>query len=175
MSCWVLNSGTLLGTGNVDIGVHFRTFSVCAVCLEIVGIPPFWHEKRLPDFSENPQGGVRGIRTLEPLKTTNTLAGCPYRPLRHDSTVLPFSRRNSMQLYHPFAGKTPYLAKKMRKTLKFQRKYVLWDCAAMLVSGLPTRRCVKVRHYIRTFVSISCEKRLSWNHEHRTENRSSQT
>ncbi len=40
--------------------------------------------------------GVRGIRTLEPLKTTNTLAGCPYRPLRHDSTVLPFSRRNSM-------------------------------------------------------------------------------
>ena len=115
MSCWVLNSGTLLGTGNVDIGVHFRTFSVCAVCLEIVGIPPFWHEKRLPDFSENPQGGVRGIRTLEPLKTTNTLAGCPYRPLRHDSTVLPFSRRNSMQLYHPFAGKTPYLAKKMRK------------------------------------------------------------
>ena len=146
MSCWVLNSGTLLGTGNVDIGVHFRTFSVCAVCLEIVGIPPFWHEKGLPDFSENPQGGVRGIRTLEPLKTTNTLAGCPYRPLRHDSTVLPF-----------------------------QRKYVLWDCAAMLVSGLPTRRCVKVRHYIRTFVSISCEKRLSWNHEHRTENRSSQT
>ena len=96
MSCWVLNSGTLLGTGNVDIGVHFRTFSVCAVCLEIVGIPPFWHEKGLPDFSENPQGGVRGIRTLEPLKTTNTLAGCPYRPLRHDSTVLPFSRRNSM-------------------------------------------------------------------------------
>lgn len=62
MSCWVLNSGTLLGTGNVDIGVHFRTFSVCAVCLEIVGIPPFWHEKGLPDFSENPQGGVRGIR-----------------------------------------------------------------------------------------------------------------
>lgn len=46
MSCWVLNSGTLLGTGNVDIGVHFRTFSVCAVCLEIVGIPPFWHEKK---------------------------------------------------------------------------------------------------------------------------------
>lgn len=72
-------------------------------------------KKGLPDFSENPQGGVRGIRTLEPLKTTNTLAGCPYRPLRHDSTVLPFSRRNSMQLYHPFAGKTPYLAKKMRK------------------------------------------------------------
>ena len=36
----------LLGTGNVDIGVHFRTFSVCAVCLEIVGIPSFWHEKK---------------------------------------------------------------------------------------------------------------------------------
>ena len=87
LSCWVPNSGTLLGTGNVGIGVHFRTFSVCAVCLEIVGIPPFWHEKGLPDFSENPQGGVRGIRTLEPLNTTNTLAGCPYRPLRHDSTM----------------------------------------------------------------------------------------
>lgn len=95
LSCWVPNSGTLLGTGNVGIGVHFRTFSVCAVCFEIVGIPPFWHEKKgLPDFSENPQGGVRGIRTLEPLNTTNTLAGCPYRPLRHDSTVA--LRRNSM-------------------------------------------------------------------------------
>lgn len=46
LSCWVPNSGTLLGTGNVGIGVHFRTFSVCAVCLEIVGIPPFWHEKK---------------------------------------------------------------------------------------------------------------------------------
>ena len=43
-------------------------------------------------------GGVRGIRTLEPLNTTNTLAGCPYRPLRHDSTVVTvtLSRRNSM-------------------------------------------------------------------------------
>ena len=39
-------------------------------------------------------GGDRGIRTLEPLNTTNTLAGCPYRPLRHDSTVA--LRRNSM-------------------------------------------------------------------------------
>ena len=75
----------------------------------------FGMKKGLPDFSENPQGGVRGIRTLEPLKTTNTLAGCPYRPLRHDSTVLPFSRHNSMQLYHPFAGKTPYLEKKMKE------------------------------------------------------------
>ena len=72
-------------------------------------------------------------------------------------------------------GQNTISRKKDEKTLKFQRKYVLWDCAAMLVSGLPTRRCVKVRHYIRTFVSISCEKRLSWNHEHRTENRSSQT
>lgn len=54
MSCWVLNSGTLLGTGNVDIGVHFRTFSVCAVCLEIVGIPPFWHEKRASGFLRKP-------------------------------------------------------------------------------------------------------------------------
>ena len=127
LSCWVPNSGTLLGTGNVDIGVHFRTFSVCAVCLEIFAFSNllnswfslvfrrFDMKKGLPDFSENPQGGVRGIRPLEPLNTTNTLAGCPYRPLRHDSTVLPFSRRNSMQLYHPFAGKTPYLAKKMRK------------------------------------------------------------
>lgn len=136
MSCWVLNSGTLLGTGNVDIGVHFRTFSVCAVCLEIVGIPPFWHEKGFPDFSENPQGGVRGIRTLEPLKTTNTLAGCPYRPLRHDSTVLPFSRRNSMQLYHPFAGKTPYLAKKMRK-----RWNVKENPCCMHVCALSNRNC----------------------------------
>lgn len=41
LSCWVPNSGTLLGTGNVGIGVHSRTFSVCAVCFEIVGIPPF--------------------------------------------------------------------------------------------------------------------------------------
>ncbi len=48
-------------------------------------------KKGFPDFSENPHGGVRGIRTLEPLKTTNTLAGCPYRPLRHDSTVLPIA------------------------------------------------------------------------------------
>lgn len=54
MSCWVLNSGTLLGTGNVDIGVHFRTFSVCAVCLEIVGIPPFWYEKRASGFLRKP-------------------------------------------------------------------------------------------------------------------------
>ena len=54
MSCWVLNSGALLGTGNVDIGVHFRTFSVCAVCLEIVGIPPFWHEKRASGFLRKP-------------------------------------------------------------------------------------------------------------------------
>ena len=46
LSCWVPNSGTLLGTGNVGIGVHFRTFPVCAVCLEIVGIPPFWHGKK---------------------------------------------------------------------------------------------------------------------------------
>ena len=29
--------------------------------------------------------GVGGIRTLEPYETVNTLAGCPYRPLRHDS------------------------------------------------------------------------------------------
>ena len=75
----------------------------------------FRMKKGFSNFSENPQGGVRGIRTLEPLKTTNTLAGCPYRPLRHDSTVLPFSRRNSMQLYHLFAGKTPYLEKKMEE------------------------------------------------------------
>ena len=85
LSCWVPNSGTLLGTGNVGIGVHFRTFSV---------FRRFGMKKGLPDFSENPQGGVRGIRTLEPLNTTNTLAGCPYRPLRHDSTVA--LRRNSM-------------------------------------------------------------------------------
>ena len=32
-------------------------------------------------------GGDRGIRTLEPLNTTNTLAGCPYRPLRHVSML----------------------------------------------------------------------------------------
>lgn len=38
-------------------------------------------------------GGDRGIRTLEPLNTTNTLAGCPYRPLRHDSTL----RNNAQQ------------------------------------------------------------------------------
>ena len=47
----------------------------------------FGMKKGLPDFSENPQGGVRGIRTLEPLNTTNTLAGCPYRPLRHVSML----------------------------------------------------------------------------------------
>ena len=54
LSCWVPNSGTLLGTGNVGIGVHFRTFSVCAVCLEVVGIPPFWHEKRASGFLRKP-------------------------------------------------------------------------------------------------------------------------
>ena len=54
LSCWVPNSGALLGTGNVGIGVHFRTFSVCAVCFEIVGIPPFWHEKRASGFLRKP-------------------------------------------------------------------------------------------------------------------------
>ena len=47
----------------------------------------FGMKKGLPDCSENPYGGVRGIRTLEPLNTTNTLAGCPYRPLRHVSML----------------------------------------------------------------------------------------
>ena len=48
----------------------------------------------VPNFSErkvrnrNPfPSGVGGIRTLEPYETVNTLAGCPYRPLRHDSEV----------------------------------------------------------------------------------------
>ncbi len=46
----------------------------------------------VPNFLErkarnrNPfPSGVGGIRTLEPYETVNTLAGCPYRPLRHDS------------------------------------------------------------------------------------------
>lgn len=46
MTLWVLISGTSVGTHFVDIGVHFLTFFVCAVGLEIVGIPPFSHEKR---------------------------------------------------------------------------------------------------------------------------------
>lgn len=91
LSCWVPNSGTLLGTGNVGIGVHFL---FAPYVLKSLVFRRFGMEKGLPDFSENPQGGVRGIRTLEPLNTTNTLAGCPYRPLRHDSTVA--LRRNSM-------------------------------------------------------------------------------
>ena len=46
----------------------------------------------VPNFSERKArnrnlfpSGVGGIRTLEPYETVNTLAGCPYRPLRHDS------------------------------------------------------------------------------------------
>ncbi len=47
-------------------------------------------------------GGVRGIRTLEPQSATNTLAGCPYRPLRHDSFyVIALHRSNSNLPYHP--------------------------------------------------------------------------
>ena len=41
-----------MGTHFVDNDVHFRTFFVCAVCLEIVGIPPFSHEKKASDYSE---------------------------------------------------------------------------------------------------------------------------
>ena len=69
---------------------------ICIVALDALKslvFHRFGMKKGLPDFSENPQGGVRGIRTLEPLKTTNTLAGCPYRPLRHDSTL----RNNAQQ------------------------------------------------------------------------------
>ena len=40
-----------------------------------------------PGISRTLDGGVRGIRTLEPQSATNTLAGCPYRPLRHDSNL----------------------------------------------------------------------------------------
>lgn len=86
--CWVPEMLTL-----AYISVHFL---FAPYALKSLVFHRFSMKKGLPDFSENPQGGVRGIRTLEPLKTTNTLAGCPYRPLRHDSTVLPFSRRNSM-------------------------------------------------------------------------------
>ena len=175
MSCWVLNSGTLLGTGNVDIGVHFRTFSVCAVCLEIVGIPPFWHEKGLPDFSENPQGGVRGIRTLEPLKTTNTLAGCPYRPLRHDSTVFTVFTAQQHATIPSIRGQNTISRKKDGRTLERQGKSVLYACVCLIESQLSTRRFRKINCDVRTFVLIECGKQLSWNHEYRTENRSSQT
>lgn len=48
MTLWVLISGTSLGTYFVYIRVLFRTFSVCAVCLENVDFPPFSHEKGLP-------------------------------------------------------------------------------------------------------------------------------
>ena len=90
LSCWVPNSGTLL-LALAYISVHslFAPYVLKSLVFRRFGM-----KKGLPDFSENPQGGVRGIRTLEPLNTTNTLAGCPYRPLRHDSTVA--LRRNSM-------------------------------------------------------------------------------
>lgn len=94
LSCWVPNSGTLLGTGNVALA-YISVHSLFApYVLKSLVFRRFGMKKGLPDFSENPTCGVRGIRTLEPLNTTNTLAGCPYRPLRHDSTVA--LRRNSM-------------------------------------------------------------------------------
>lgn len=57
---------------------------------KIVSIPRFYKDfagmkKRASGIIRKPMGGVRGIRTLEPRNATNTLAGCPYRPLRHDS------------------------------------------------------------------------------------------
>ena len=84
--CWVPEMLTL-----AYISVHFL---FAPYALKSLVFHRFGMKKGLPDFSENPTCGVRGIRTLEPLNTTNTLAGCPYRPLRHDSTVA--LRRNSM-------------------------------------------------------------------------------
>ena len=92
----VQSSAVLLGT---QLGYlagyrkcwHWRTFPyiLCFApyVLKSLVFRRFGMKKGLPDFSENPQGGVRGIRTLEPLNTTNTLAGCPYRPLRHVSML----------------------------------------------------------------------------------------
>lgn len=53
------------------------------------GIPGFSHKtkKGFREILGTLDGGVRGIRTLEPQSATNTLAGCPYRPLRHDSNL----------------------------------------------------------------------------------------
>lgn len=59
-------------------------------------VQPYWNpwNRQKPSETEKggsqrirPDRGVRGIRTLEPLNTTNTLAGCPYRPLRHVSML----------------------------------------------------------------------------------------
>lgn len=53
-----------------------------------VGIPGFSaKQKGFREYLGTLDGGVRGIRTLEPQSATNTLAGCPYRPLRHDSNL----------------------------------------------------------------------------------------
>ena len=93
LSCWVPNSGTLLGTGNVNVALHFPYIIVAPYVLKSLVFRRFWHEKRASGFLENPTCRSE-FRTLEPLNTTNTLAGCPYRPLRHDSTVA--LRRNSM-------------------------------------------------------------------------------
>ena len=84
--CWVPE---MLALAYISVHSLFAPYVLKSLVFRRFGM-----KKGLPDFSENPQGGVRGIRTLEPLNTTNTLAGCPYRPLRHDSTVA--LRRNSM-------------------------------------------------------------------------------
>ena len=52
--------------------------------------------------------GVGGIRTLEPYETVNTLAGCPYRPLRHDSKGF-LTARNAVRNQAPHDGLEPPL------------------------------------------------------------------
>ncbi len=151
---------------------------MCIVALDALKslvLRRFGMKKGLPDFSENPQGGVRGIRTLEPLKTTNTLAGCPYRPLRHDSTVFTVFTAQQHATIPSIRGQNTISRKKDERTLKYRGKSVLYACACFMKSQLSTRCFRKINCDIRTFVSKGCEKQLSWNYEYRTENRSSQT
>ena len=75
MTLWVLISGTSLGPYFVYIRVLFRTFSVCAVCLENVDFPPFSHEKRASSIA---------------LKTPDPLHAMEMRyQLRHSPKVCP--------------------------------------------------------------------------------------
>ena len=77
------------------------------------GIPPFSRKQK--GFRDNPgtlAGGVRGIRTLEPQSATNTLAGCPYRPLRHDSNLELCRSNGATAVYYttPDELDAPYVA-----------------------------------------------------------------
>ncbi len=104
MTLWVLISGTSLGTYFVYIRVLFRTFSVCAVCLENVDFPPFSHEKRASSIALKTL--IVELRGFEPLTLSmpwRCATSCAIAPKSALQTLYNIHRRHKSRKFRRVA------------------------------------------------------------------------